>query len=124
MQLKKKNECHNVGNSLDTERFEKAPDTNAPVNFVENVFQESIPSSSQHKCAPSCSGPKSKCPLWDDIEEDNILNTSDQNEIKSDISSELASFDEMMTCNLRYHIYLRMSLHQKLREVRILIYFF
>ena len=49
-----------------------------------------------------------------------MLNTSDQNEIKSDISSELASFDEMMTCNLRYHIYLRMSLHQKLREVKIL----
>ena len=53
----------NVGNSLDTERFEEAFDTNAPVNFVENVFQESIPSSSQHKCAPNCSGPKSKCPL-------------------------------------------------------------
>ena len=78
MQLKKKNECHNVGNSLDTERFEEAPDTNAPVNFVGNVFQESIPSSSQHKCAPSCSGPKSRCSLWDDIEEDNILDESNQ----------------------------------------------
>ena len=54
MQLKKKNECHNVGNSLDTERFEEAPDTNAPVNFVENVFRNQylrVHSTSVHQVA-------------------------------------------------------------------------
>ena len=40
---KKRMNVTNVGNNLDTERFEEAPETNAPVNFVENVFQESLP---------------------------------------------------------------------------------
>ena len=38
MQLRKKNECQNVGNSLDIKRIEEAPVTEAPVNFVENVL--------------------------------------------------------------------------------------
>ena len=32
-------ECHNVGNSLDIERFEEVPNTITPVNFVENGFR-------------------------------------------------------------------------------------
>ena len=56
-------------------------------------MQESRSSSSQHECVPSCSGPRSKCPV-DDVEEDDILNTSDQNENDIDLSA----FMLLLTC--------------------------
>ena len=37
--VQEKTNCYNMGNSLDIERFKEAPGTNAPVNFVENVFR-------------------------------------------------------------------------------------
>ena len=89
---KKRKIAKNVGNTSLTRNIEVAPEKTAPVNYVENVLQESRSSSSQHKCAPSCSGPRSKCPV-DDVEEDDILNTSDQNENDIDLSAEIESID-------------------------------
>ena len=48
----------------------------------------------QHKCVPSCFGPKSRCSLKDNIEEKDIdtsdlLNTSYHNENEIDVSVEM-----------------------------------
>ena len=61
---KKRKIAKHVGNTSFTRNIEEAPEKTAPVNYVENVLQESRSSSSQHKCAPSCSGSRSKCPAY------------------------------------------------------------
>ena len=60
-----------------------------PVTFVENSLLQSRSSSSQHKCTPVCSGPRSRCSLND------ILNTSDHNENENGVSAEIESIDNL-----------------------------